>query len=310
MPGTIIVPLSQPSESSPSAVTSPIKPTSCPFGKNSIQVSSSSDDVDPHCFIAPSTDCSRAPCPALNALANHGYLPRSGRQITFTDIMTALKEAFGLSSGFAFFMAVGSFTLLRRRFTHPFDLHETAQHNLIEHNASLVHDDANPKKNECDGVEYAPIKVDPILMRRFLSIACPLHPGSENVYTTSVIANYRVERELESKAPLDPLHAELGRAEFAMIIQIFGKQDEQGQWYVDQSLVDDFFTNQRLPVGWKPTRVLRLKDAAQCSSDIRHEMKEIRETRSESAEDERKQEEWHCKAIRWFIRVLETRCDP
>lgn len=306
MPGTIITPTSQ--NSPPSTETSPIKPSSCPFRKNSVQMSLPSDDVDPHRFIAPTKDCSRAPCPALNTLANHGYLPRNGRQITFTDIRTSLEEAFGLSSGFALFMAIGSFTLLRRRFTHPFDLHETAIHNLIEHNASLVHDDANPKQDDCDGVEYAPTPVDPALLQRFCSAAHPLHPGGVDVFTTAIIAKYRVEREQESKSPLDVLHAELGRAEFAMVIQIFGKQDEQGQWYVDEGLVADFFTKQRLPIGWKPTRVLRLNDAAQCSSEIRHEMEEIRNQKPASTCEEEK--ELYCKAVQWFNHVLEHRCNP
>ena len=32
-----------------------------------------------HQFIAPGPDDARGPCPGLNALANHGYLPRNGR---------------------------------------------------------------------------------------------------------------------------------------------------------------------------------------------------------------------------------------
>ncbi|KAK4230285.1 putative peroxidase [Podospora fimiseda] len=38
----------------------------------------------------------RSPCPLLNSLANHGYLPRSGRDFTQSDLSSALSQA-GLS---------------------------------------------------------------------------------------------------------------------------------------------------------------------------------------------------------------------
>lgn len=223
--------------------------------------------------------------------------------------MTSLEEGFGLSRSFGLFMAVGSFTLLKRSPTHPFDLHETAVHNLIEHNASLVHDDADPNQVNCEGVEYAPVKVDPVLMHRFLKIACPLHKGGEDVYTTSIIAQYRVARENETKVPLDALHAELGRAEFSMVIQIFGKPDENGNWYVDENTVAEFFNN-RLPEGWKPTRTLHLIDAFKCTNDIRHEMAAIRKSQPPLDADEANKQEWFCRAKKWFHDLLSMQCDP
>ncbi|KAF7362906.1 Cloroperoxidase [Mycena venus] len=46
---------------------------------------------DPHAFIpAKSTDL-RAPCPGLNTLANHGYLPRDGRNITVPMIVQSFE---------------------------------------------------------------------------------------------------------------------------------------------------------------------------------------------------------------------------
>ncbi|CAG8835038.1 22518_t:CDS:2, partial [Racocetra persica] len=35
-----------------------------------------------HEWQAPGPDDKRSPCPALNTLANHGYLPRGGENIT------------------------------------------------------------------------------------------------------------------------------------------------------------------------------------------------------------------------------------
>ena len=42
-------------------------------------------DESRYTYQAPGPDDSRSPCPALNALANHGYLPRDGKK-TFRQI--------------------------------------------------------------------------------------------------------------------------------------------------------------------------------------------------------------------------------
>lgn len=42
------------------------------------------------------TRCSRGPCPGLNALANHGYLPRSG-VVGLVQAATAVQQVYGLA---------------------------------------------------------------------------------------------------------------------------------------------------------------------------------------------------------------------
>ncbi|KAJ6589959.1 Chloroperoxidase [Mycena vulgaris] len=48
-----------------------------------------------HPFIAPGPDDQRGPCPAMNTLANHGYIPRNGIA-SFEQITFAMMEAFNL----------------------------------------------------------------------------------------------------------------------------------------------------------------------------------------------------------------------
>lgn len=48
-----------------------------------------------HAFKAPGPLDDRGPCPGLNALANHGYLPRSGRA-TVLDYLTATSSVYGM----------------------------------------------------------------------------------------------------------------------------------------------------------------------------------------------------------------------
>ncbi|EEB95895.1 hypothetical protein MPER_05065, partial [Moniliophthora perniciosa FA553] len=55
------------------------------------------DDVEPHDridwsqhqFQAPSETDLRSPCPGLNTLANHGFLPRNGSNITVPAVLRA-----------------------------------------------------------------------------------------------------------------------------------------------------------------------------------------------------------------------------
>ncbi|KAJ7575171.1 Chloroperoxidase [Mycena floridula] len=53
-----------------------------------------------HPFIAPGPNDQRGPCPAMNTLANHGYIPRNGIA-TFEEIVVGLMESFNLGVAFA-----------------------------------------------------------------------------------------------------------------------------------------------------------------------------------------------------------------
>jgi len=60
-----------------------------------------------HPFIAPGPDDQRGPCPAMNTLANHGYIPRNGIA-SFEEITLALMEAFNLELVFGAVMAANN----------------------------------------------------------------------------------------------------------------------------------------------------------------------------------------------------------
>ncbi|RDA94024.1 hypothetical protein CP533_5048 [Ophiocordyceps camponoti-saundersi (nom. inval.)] len=61
-----------------------------------------------HAFMPPGPDDMRGMCPGLNALANHGYLPRDGVG-TIQDFVKATNEVYGLSVDLARFLAtIGS----------------------------------------------------------------------------------------------------------------------------------------------------------------------------------------------------------
>ncbi|KAK5663839.1 hypothetical protein OQA88_42 [Cercophora sp. LCS_1] len=86
---------------------------------------------------------SRSPCTGLNVLANHGYLPRSGKNIDLPTLRTAVSLAFNYAPetfDTAFQQAV-DFNLTTTGNPLTFHLHDLAKHDFIEFDGSLAHND-------------------------------------------------------------------------------------------------------------------------------------------------------------------------
>ncbi|KAJ4358400.1 uncharacterized protein N0V89_002982 [Didymosphaeria variabile] len=85
---------------------------------------------------APAEGDLRGPCPALNALANHGFLPRDGRNISQAALLNA-TAAVNLSAE----VTIGLFLAALKTSSDPvsgaFTLQDLKKHNIIEHDGSL-----------------------------------------------------------------------------------------------------------------------------------------------------------------------------
>jgi len=79
---------------------------------------------------------SRGPCPGLNSLANQGYLPRDGKNISLPQVEAALMTALHMSSTLASTLAHTLKPLCRADGT--FDLRDMRKHNVIEHDRSFT----------------------------------------------------------------------------------------------------------------------------------------------------------------------------
>ncbi|KIK41958.1 hypothetical protein CY34DRAFT_84406 [Suillus luteus UH-Slu-Lm8-n1] len=214
-----------------------------------------------HPFIPATQGDRRSPCPALNALANHGYLPRNGQNIGLWHLISAVQEVYNLSFILAAVLALAGVLFCGRAFR--LDLDALALHNKIEHDASLVHADAL-------GQQRAPIEVDPKLLKSFLSHADPQRGMS--LYD---LAQVRISREAQLARPLDLVHSQIGAAEAALCWLLL-KQDS-GR--IPSSTLLQWYGEERLPDNWaRPRRVIGLLDARSKAAEVTNIMSSLKKS--------------------------------
>jgi len=220
-------------------------------------------DQDSHVWRPQQPGEARSPCPALNTLANHSFLPHDGKQLTGPIIAHALEQGYGLSSQLANFLSFGGVTLLAQ--IGAFDLDDLARHNRIEHDASLVHDDAKPRD------EYAPTPPNPELIKQFLE-----EVKDGQFATVEDVARARVWRESQCPA-LNKVQAEIARGEMAIALGLFSEPDtdthKQG---IPVDMLRVWFSEERLPDGWKPNHTQGLLETMETSTQLRNEMAKIK----------------------------------
>ncbi|KAG7387870.1 hypothetical protein PHYBOEH_008110 [Phytophthora boehmeriae] len=115
----------------------------------------------------------RSPCPALNTLANHGYLPRDGHNITHDMLRTALMKVYNLGSGVV--------DILVANVPDTITLDYLSLHNNIEHDASLAHTDAY----------YGH---DPMFANETMAEELFARAGADGLLTNKIVAATRKDR--------------------------------------------------------------------------------------------------------------------
>ncbi|KAJ7510116.1 hypothetical protein B0H11DRAFT_1900485 [Mycena galericulata] len=90
-------------------------------------------------FIPPKPTDLRGPCPALNALANHGYLPRNGQNITIRNVLQVSQDVYNIDP--ALLIGVAKLGLLTSNEPDSFTLDDLKLHGTIEFDASLSRGD-------------------------------------------------------------------------------------------------------------------------------------------------------------------------
>ncbi|KAG8747669.1 hypothetical protein FRC10_000212 [Ceratobasidium sp. 414] len=187
-----------------------------------------------HAYQAPSPADSRSPCPALNSAANHGYLPHSGKNISFRQLTRCLGTLYGLSYPLAAALSLGGILLCGSIRNFALDLGALAQHNKIEHDASLVHQDAH----DGDHLNVSPPLVDKLVA----------HSSDGKGLTLADFARARAGREARIPGgKLGKIHEGFAYGETVLAVKVVGDGNQLG---VDA--VRAWFGEEKLPSGWVP----------------------------------------------------------
>ncbi|KAF9875114.1 chloroperoxidase [Colletotrichum karsti] len=95
-------------------------------------------DEDPNfAWQAPDASAKRSPCPMLNSLANHGYLPRDGKSISMDNLISGLGKAINFNESLVRTLGTPAFATSTTGDANTFNLDDIAKHNVIEHDGSL-----------------------------------------------------------------------------------------------------------------------------------------------------------------------------
>ncbi|KAF4847279.1 putative sterigmatocystin biosynthesis peroxidase stcC [Colletotrichum siamense] len=92
-------------------------------------------------FKVPALDANRSPCPVLNALANHGYLPRDGMNINMEQLKFAFTKALNIDEKVTVKLAEPTFPISTTGNSSTVNLKDMEKHNVIEHDGSLSRED-------------------------------------------------------------------------------------------------------------------------------------------------------------------------
>ncbi|KAI9854588.1 MAG: hypothetical protein M1813_000939 [Trichoglossum hirsutum] len=144
---------------------------------------SSTIDSDDHSYRPGSVD-SRSPCPGLNVLANHGYLPRDGKNISNERMVEALMAGYNMSHPLATFLTSIILPSVGKPGATTFDLTDLRKHNAIEHDISLTRHDLA----QGDNYTFQPEMLEALLK----------DTGDEPA-TAKTFAKSRIRRTKESK---------------------------------------------------------------------------------------------------------------
>ncbi|KAF9891018.1 hypothetical protein FE257_005275 [Aspergillus nanangensis] len=201
----------------------------------------------------------RGPCPMLNTLANHEFLPHDGRDITKNAVIRALTSALNFNATLAslmFDMAIVANPEPNATFFTLSD--HLNRHNVLEHDASLSRSDAffgnNHIFNETIFSETRAYWTDAVL-------------------NVDMLANGKIARQISSKA-FNPTYTftammeQFSLGEVAAPVIAFG--DSQ-TGLVERALVEYFFRNERFPteLGWtKRPGVVNQEDVLRVSGMI------------------------------------------
>jgi len=224
-------------------------------------------DVDPATapYIAPTAQQCRGPCPALNILANHGLLPRDGRNIDLAQLKNALLNIYGLGPSFGKFFAEAAF----KKFVDPatgklslcdllINIHLSdgpSKSSGIEHYGSLSRADrpAGPAGwgHQFDAAQRAPA-ASQLAMLLGSSSDGKMITLADMVRARTTIWNntYRKLPSVKSDSLNTQEHI-IASTEACLVLGVLSGNSNNGGFQISNAYAQTMLGQERFPAGWK-----------------------------------------------------------
>lgn len=187
----------------------------------------------------------RCGCPAMNSLANHGFVNRNGSNITVGEVIPLMKEVFHLSEELATIVTGLAVLSADDPASGRFDYGMLNRHNIFEHDASLTRKDAY-----LGGDGHT---IDPVALEKFLG-----HFEGKQWIDLNDAAAARYERVLESreKNPTFLYQDQQIITTYGETIKYFRTMVDPRSNKTSAEFVKILFSEERLPVkeGWQRPR--------------------------------------------------------
>ncbi|KAM0327533.1 hypothetical protein ACHAQA_005824 [Verticillium albo-atrum] len=198
-----------------------------------------SQQAEPGVWAPAGPDDFRGPCPMMNTLANHNFLPHDGRNITKENAVFALGQGIGFGVELATLMWEQAIHINPTPNATFFTLDQLNVHNVLEHDASLSRTDDFFGNNHV---------FNQTVFDESRSY------WTADVLDAKMLANSKVARQVTSRA-FNPTYTFTSNMEqFSLgevAAPIIGLGDMQAGT-VSRAFVEYFFQNERLPseLGW------------------------------------------------------------
>jgi len=173
-------------------------------------------------------------------MANHGILPRDGKNIQFKEMGRLIRATYNFSPSFCYFVPNYAAKMLGKDYSKDtIDLSDLDLHNGIEHDASLCREDSaiTPDQSK-PHVEY---------IKGLLASATGKDKDGNPILTAKDLSKYSSKRRADARGynkdfSLAFIHRMFGSSNSSTLLTIFGGRIKD---------IEPVLLEERLPEGWE-----------------------------------------------------------